>query len=525
MSSPQPEKDDLKDAGVAPEMPAYVLDHEAAFGTIEDDIRHEITSGRINDPNLDPSLLHEADRALSKGDEKAELRLEDVIEDDSIYPEVRAAVSNVDDPTMKANTFRAWLMGLVACTVLSGIDVYFSAQWPQVTFPTVAIQLLAYPIGVAMSKIPYPRHWPLAEWINPGPFNIKEHTMISVMSSVGVSPAYATDIFITQHAYYGQHLKAGYMILLMMSTQMIGFSFAGFSRQILVWPASMIWPANLTSTAFLTSMHENNFVGSFRGWSRFKMFTVSAAVLFVWEMVPSYLFTGLQYFSWPAWCAPKNKGVNVVFGGTGGIGLNILSLDWNVISSELGSPMFVPWFAIANTMAGYAIIICLVAPIMWATNTKYTGYMTFSDSNIYDRFGNHYAVNHIVTPEWTFDEEAYNTYSKEYLSATFLVSYCVGFAAITASLRYAPSHRYNCPGADLLLPLAMWPASTARRSSNSSSGLSRKSPISTLVSCLATLKCPTGGMALRSLAPLPWLSPPFTATTRTCLFGFLSLPS
>lgn len=441
------EKDELTDprtsAGAATpdgaaDEPAYVLnhrEHQAAFGAIEADIRHEITAGRVNDPNLDSALLGEAERALAKGDEKVELRLEDLIEDDSIYPEVRAAVSNVDDPTMKANTFRAWFMGMIACTVLSGINMYFSAQWPVITFPSIAVQLFAYPIGVAMSKIPYPRHWPLAEWVNPGPFNIKEHTMITIMSTVGVGSAYSTDIFITQHAYYRQSLAAGYMILLTLSTQLIGFSYAGFCRQVLVWPASMIWPSNLTSTAFLSSMHENNFVGAFCGWSRFKMFSVTAAIMFAWQIVPSYLFVGLSVFSWPTWAAPNNKGVNIVFGGSGGIGFNTISLDWMQVTAGLGSPLFVPWFAIANTLVGYIIVIAFVAPIMWATNTKFTGYLTFSSSGLYDRFGHKYSVEHVVTPEFTLDAAKYDSYSKEYLSATFIISYCLGFGAITASLR------------------------------------------------------------------------------------------
>ena len=40
----------------------------------------------------------------------------DAIEDeDSPYPEVRASVSNVDDPEMPALTFRMWLVGLLLC--------------------------------------------------------------------------------------------------------------------------------------------------------------------------------------------------------------------------------------------------------------------------------------------------------------------------------------------------------------------------------------------------------------------------
>ncbi len=36
-------------------------------------------------------------------------------EEDSPYPEVRASVSNVDDPDMPALTLRMWFVGLLLC--------------------------------------------------------------------------------------------------------------------------------------------------------------------------------------------------------------------------------------------------------------------------------------------------------------------------------------------------------------------------------------------------------------------------
>lgn len=35
--------------------------------------------------------------------------------DDSPFPEVRASVSNIDDPEMPALTIRMWFVGLVLC--------------------------------------------------------------------------------------------------------------------------------------------------------------------------------------------------------------------------------------------------------------------------------------------------------------------------------------------------------------------------------------------------------------------------
>jgi hypothetical protein len=38
-------------------------------------------------------------------------------EDDSPFPEVRASVSNIDDPEMPAMTLRMWVIGLTLCSI------------------------------------------------------------------------------------------------------------------------------------------------------------------------------------------------------------------------------------------------------------------------------------------------------------------------------------------------------------------------------------------------------------------------
>lgn len=64
-----------------------------------------------------------------------------------------------------------------------------------------------------------------------------------------------------------------YQILLTLSTQILGYTFAGLTRQWLVYPGSMIWPGTLMSTAMFTTLHgEENKVAN--GWriSRWKFF-------------------------------------------------------------------------------------------------------------------------------------------------------------------------------------------------------------------------------------------------------------
>ena len=60
---------------------------------------------------------------------RMEYNFDDIDEEDSPYPEVRASVSNVDDPEMPALTFRMWIIGLVLCMIGSAMNVFFNFRW------------------------------------------------------------------------------------------------------------------------------------------------------------------------------------------------------------------------------------------------------------------------------------------------------------------------------------------------------------------------------------------------------------
>lgn len=43
--------------------------------------------------------------------------------------------------------------------------------------------------------------------LNPGPFNVKEHTIITMMTAAGSSISYGIDILLAQEVFYDQHFK------------------------------------------------------------------------------------------------------------------------------------------------------------------------------------------------------------------------------------------------------------------------------------------------------------------------------
>lgn len=201
-----------------------------------------------------------------------------------------------------------------------------------------------FPLGKALERIlPTTRFQTFGyTWtLNPGPFNIKEHVLITIMANVVVNGAYATDIIATQRIFYNQTLGRAYEIMLVLSTQLIGFSFAGLLRHFLVYPNSMIWPGALVNCALFNTLHRTYGKPDRRHISREKFFVVVFACSFAWYFIPGFLWTGLSVFNWVCWIAPSNVAVNTLFGVSTGLGMGILTFDWSMISF-ISNPLVTP---------------------------------------------------------------------------------------------------------------------------------------------------------------------------------------
>ena len=151
-----------------------------------------------DDPNFDPAAVG--------------------TKDESPYAEVRSAVANTDDPTMPVSTFRAWVIGLFWAIVVPGANQFFYFRYPAVGISPVRLQLFFSDISVPsvaksspLCKIKYvpvllslpvgklwARYMPKVSLfgisLNPGPFTVKEHVIITIMSGVGNGAAYAVSI-------------------------------------------------------------------------------------------------------------------------------------------------------------------------------------------------------------------------------------------------------------------------------------------------------------------------------------------
>lgn len=366
-------------------------------------------------------------------DSKADFSSETTQVQDSPYPEVRAAVANTDDPDMLANTFRVWVIGLSLAMVVPAFNTVIALRFPFVFVNVLFVQIVSLPMGKFLE-------WVLPKYrvsvfgrsfsLNPGPFNIKEHTLISIMVNVDVDGASITDVSAAMRVVYGVRWSVGKQFFLGIVLRVLGFSFAGLLRQFLVWPSSMIWPGVLVRCALLNAMHSNYGKKEAKHISRerFLYLTMLGSFLYFW--LPGYLWTGLSVFNWVCWIAPHNVVVNSLFGTISGLGMGLVTFDWAQITA-VGSPLVIPWWAQLNMLGGFVITIWIICPIMWAKNVFYSQFMPVSVGMAYDNTGLPYNLSAVVTNN-LFDQAKYEQYSPMFLPITYAVTYGTIFAIYPA---------------------------------------------------------------------------------------------
>nr|BAA03147.1 unnamed protein product [Schizosaccharomyces pombe] len=406
------------------------------------------TKEKADSVDISDYIVSHSDDSLSKDIKKdtksfldvehGEISTVDEFEEDSPYPEVRAAVPPTDDPSMPCNTIRMWTIGLIYSTVGAAVNMFFSLRNPTVTLSVLISELLAYPALQIWDLIFPDREFRIGRLkfnFKPGPFNVKEHALIVVMSSVSFGNAYSTDIILAQRVHYKQRFGFGYEICLTLATQLIGYGLAGLSRRLLVRPASMLWPVNLVQCTLIKTLHRKDLRNAVaNGWriSPFRFFLYVFIASFIWNWFPSYIFQALSLFAWVTWIRPNSPTVNQIFGESTGISILPMTFDWNQISAYILSPLMAPADALMNILLGVILFFWIVTPALNFTNTWYGDYLPISSSGIIDHFGNSYNVTRILTKDATFDLDAYQNYSPIFMSTTYALAFGLSFASITS---------------------------------------------------------------------------------------------
>ncbi|EKV08503.1 hypothetical protein PDIG_58470 [Penicillium digitatum PHI26] len=411
-------------------------------------------------PASSPYMTSDDESVLDIDDDDSKSSSEDP-PDNSPYAQVRASVPATDNISLSINTPRMWILSLLFSLTGSAANLFFSLRYPSVSITPIIALVLVHPLGKFWDILfkqtgdplevfengslhhrelqsgdidapPVPLASRVRLWFAQGRWNEKEHACVYISSNVSFGFAFATDVIVEQHKFYNQDVPIIYQLLLIVSTQVLGYAFAGLTRRFLVRPSAMIWPGTLMSTAMFSTMHKSVNKRA-NGWSisRYKFFVVVWGGAFLWYFVPGLLMPALSYFNVITWLAPKNVVISNLFGVASGLGMFPLTFDWAQIA-YIGSPLLTPWWAAANIVTGLVVVIWIAAPILYYKNVLFSAYMPIVSTAVFDNGGRPYNVSRILTADFLFDEQAYQDYSPVYLPITYVLSYGVQFAALTS---------------------------------------------------------------------------------------------
>ncbi|KAJ2159811.1 hypothetical protein GGF46_002751 [Coemansia sp. RSA 552] len=424
------------------------------------------TGSDLSEPDGDDGLARK-----ERGDPKPA----DSPEEDSPFEVVRAAVTNTDVPSMPSMTFRTHVLGVFFVCLISFVNQFYWERDNPIALNLLIVQLLCYPAGVAMAWALPTRTWSLFgyKWsMNPGPFTIKEHVLISLMSNSSAFMALTVDIFAVLRLYYNPSFPLWAALLLMLSGQVFAYALAGLSRTLLVLPAPMIWPSSLVNASLFRTFHEHsddeeNSPGDKdetpgspknaaaggpadtsrshwwkRRWglrtlgrlSRTRFFWVCFGFSFVWYFVPGYLLQVVSTISVLCLVAPNNHLANMVGDGKQGLGILSFSLDWSVFSNAfLLSPIATPFWAACNLFLGFVLVFWVALPAAYFNNLWNAAILPLYSINVYTTNSTEYNISRIMR-NGVFDEQAYEEYSPLRMSLEFSWVYGIGFAALMSIL-------------------------------------------------------------------------------------------
>ncbi|TKY47941.1 Oligopeptide transporter 7 [Spatholobus suberectus] len=212
----------------------------------------EQSSDEITSPLL--SNKEEVDEGGSIGQGECE---DGKNEENSPIKQVALTVPTTDDPSLPVLTFRMWVLGTLSCVLLSFLNQFFWYRTEPLTITAISAQIAVVPLGQFMAATITTRaffkgtRWEFT--LNPGPFNVKEHVLITIFANSGAGTVYAIHVVTAVKIFYRKHISFFVSLLVVITTQVLGFGWAGIFRRYLVEPAAMWWPANLVQVSLFST--------------------------------------------------------------------------------------------------------------------------------------------------------------------------------------------------------------------------------------------------------------------------------
>ncbi|KAI7888024.1 OPT family small oligopeptide transporter [Mucor mucedo] len=336
-----------------------------------------------------------------------------------------------DDVNMKVLTLRAMLIGCCLAALSASVQQLMFFKPGGIGLSSTFMLIVGYVLCTLWAK-----YLPQGGWLNPGPFTIKEHTCIYILVASANTSAYGTYILSAQALFYENSPSVAGGIFLLLATQIVGYGIAGQLRPYLVYPANMTWPLSLPTVSLIKTLNTDADEAKWR--TRF--FFIVFGSIFVYEIIPQYIFPMLGGIS--IICLAKNNNVWVqrVFGGltpNEGMGVLSLSFDWSFISEM--NPLVVPFWVQLNVIGGL-FLFWIITPLAYHYNVWNAQSFPFLSNSIFQRFDNGtsiiYPQTAVLNPDNSLNQTLFEAVGNPSFSISNGLSYIYINLGVTATITH-----------------------------------------------------------------------------------------
>ncbi|KAG0146296.1 hypothetical protein CROQUDRAFT_44570 [Cronartium quercuum f. sp. fusiforme G11] len=304
-------------------------------------------------------------------------------------------------------TIRSVLVGVLVSAFGAASAQIFMFKPVMLHVHSLFVQLACLTIGNLAARVPGPRIW------NPGQFSIREATFSSVMAAAGSASALSIEMIGVRVLLFHEKPKVLYSLIVMLSSQMIGYGWAGLLCPLFVFPANVAFPSVLPSVTLFRSMYA---AGDLKK-KQISFFKKALIGISIYEIFPTYVAPCLQAIS--PWCLvlPKVPSIGNLFGGSRvgqGLGFLELSLDWSILGA--GGPLFTPLAAQVSTLL-----------------SSLSMRLPFISFSLLDQKGQVYNTSAVLNPDGTENRQAVEELGTPFFSTTYILGKAfVCFAASAA---------------------------------------------------------------------------------------------
>lgn len=318
---------------------------------------------------------------------------------------------------------------------MSSVNSFRTTYAPySVFFVQIASNYVGLWLAKALPKRTVPLPFGCSFNLNPGPWSVKEHVLVTITAASGATGNLGITPIAMSELYYNRKIHPAAAIFFMWGIVATGYSFAAIARQILLYEPQYPWFQALCQTALFETQKKNIQTPTKSAKKQLRVFWGVLVGITLWQFLPEYIFPMVSSLAFLCWVAPRNPTANFLGSGLGGMGFLNLSFDWaNISNYNAGVPLFLsPWWSQVVLFCSFVFCCWILLPA-----AKWGGLGYYHEGLMTNRAltvnGTKYPLADLVTPQNTFNQTAYEINGPIYVGVQQLWSMFFDYASYVSA--------------------------------------------------------------------------------------------